>query len=93
MPPVPSASGNATSLFFLIITKLQARLKATKRPHRPPNTDDGLNTSYEMISPMTDRVTPKNTMRTIAQVLISTASCNTTAPKIIEKTGTVATAI
>ena len=42
---------------------------------------------------MTDRVTPKNTMRTIAQVLISTASFNTTAPKIIEKTGTVATAI
>ena len=55
--------------------------------------EDRLNISYELISPITDRVTPKKTMTTIAQVLISTASFNTTAPKIIEKTGTVATAI
>ena len=76
-----------------MITKLQARLKATTRPHRPPNMEDRLNISYELISPITDRVTPKKTIITIDQFLKSTASFNTNAPKIIEKTGTVATAI
>jgi len=93
IPPIPRARGNATSLSFLIITKLQAKLKATTRPHRPPSAVERLYKSFEFTSPRTDNATPKNTTNTISQVLKSTTSFSTQYPKIIENTGTVATAI
>ena len=63
------------------------------RPHRPPRAVDRLNRSFEVTSPSADIATPKNTTIMINQVLISTTSLSTKAPKIIENTGTVATAI
>ena len=93
IPPIPRARGNATSLSFLIITKLQARLKATIRPQKPPSALLEFHKSSDFTSPNTDNSTPNNTADTMSQIFKSTVSLRKITPKIIEKIGTVATAI
>ena len=93
IPPIPRARGNATSLSFLIITKLQARLKATIRPHKPPSALLEFHKSSDFTSPNTDNTTPNNTADTMSQIFKSTVSLRKMTPKIIEKIGTVTTAI